>query len=234
MDKISMVGVDKAAVLAGLYNASKPLGMGFMHYDSTPMTCEEAAEILSQQTDFDYLKGRVMKVDLSGHEFDPWGYDRDNGEGAAQAIVDGIRETNEVNPVTSQEKHQVGTMEQAEEVRSRLHEESRTEHLGRNTVVMHLGLNDVADVLGPAVDRAMGDTPVMGCKEEDCTGTIDWTKRISLQTGCRSTSPAFPCAECGRLHWSSGEMVFNRQEGRVFLEDGCLVLRNEDGEIIDL
>lgn len=45
-DKISLAGLDKAAVLAALYNASRPQGMGFMHYDPTPMTVKEASKIL--------------------------------------------------------------------------------------------------------------------------------------------------------------------------------------------
>ena len=90
MTEISIEGLDKAKVLAGLYNGSRPLGMGFLHYDPVPMTEEEAQEILEQATDFDYLKGRVMKVDLSGVSSAPWLYDRDNGEGAAKPIIDAL------------------------------------------------------------------------------------------------------------------------------------------------
>lgn len=89
---INIKDVSKAKVLAELYNNSKPLGMGFLHYDPTPMTESEAEELLEQQTFFDYLKGRVMKVNLEKDEFNPFGYDRDNGKGAAQAVVDSIRE----------------------------------------------------------------------------------------------------------------------------------------------
>lgn len=83
--KISIAGMDKAAVLVALYNAAKPLGLGWLHYDSTPMPIESARKLLkSGQTYFDYVGGRVMKVDLSGDEFDSRLYDRDNGEGAAE------------------------------------------------------------------------------------------------------------------------------------------------------
>jgi hypothetical protein len=34
---IDLKGLNKAAVLAALYNASKPQGMGFLQYDPTPM-----------------------------------------------------------------------------------------------------------------------------------------------------------------------------------------------------
>ncbi len=87
---IDLKGVNKAKALAALYNASQPLGMGFLQYDPTPMTEQEAGELLQQYTYFDYLKGRVMKVDLSGDSFDPWLYDRDNGEGAAARALESI------------------------------------------------------------------------------------------------------------------------------------------------
>ena len=80
----------RAKALAALYNASQPLGMGFLHFNPTPMTENEAEEILKKQTYFDYLSGRVMKVDLSGDEFYPGFYDRDNGQGAARRALDSI------------------------------------------------------------------------------------------------------------------------------------------------
>ena len=55
MSEISLIGLDKAAVLAALYNASKPVGMGFARYDPTPMTLEEARALLERDTYFDYL-----------------------------------------------------------------------------------------------------------------------------------------------------------------------------------
>lgn len=88
-----------AEVLVALYNAAKPLGMGWLHYNPEPMTLEEAERELTtgrtyQQNDdglgvyFDYLNGRVMKVRIGEGEFDPRLYDRDNGEGAARAAIE--------------------------------------------------------------------------------------------------------------------------------------------------
>jgi len=89
---ISLNGLDKADVLAALYNASRPLGMGNLHYDPKEMTRDEAQSHLRPgENYFDYLKGRVMKVDLSGEMLDPWLYDRDNGEGAAAAVIERLR-----------------------------------------------------------------------------------------------------------------------------------------------
>lgn len=85
---IDITGKDKAAVLAALYNASRPLGMGILAYDPIPMTTEEAQALIGGCDPnfalyFDYLKGRVMKVDLTDDTLNPALYDRDNGEGAA-------------------------------------------------------------------------------------------------------------------------------------------------------
>lgn len=80
---IDISKLDKGEVLAALYNNSKPQGLGFLHHDSAKMDKSEANDLLAEGTYFDYLKGRVMKVDLRGDELDPRLYDRDNGEGAA-------------------------------------------------------------------------------------------------------------------------------------------------------
>ena len=85
---IDLTNKDKAEVLAKLYNNSKPQGLGLLHFDPKPMTVEEARILLdSGQTYFDYLQGRVLKVDLSGDELNPFLYDRDNGPGAAERAI---------------------------------------------------------------------------------------------------------------------------------------------------
>lgn len=83
--------LDKAEVLVALYNASKPLGMGFLHFDPKPMTRDEAAEELRFGTRFDYLHGRVMKVDLAEDMLYTRMYNRDNGDGAAERVIAEIR-----------------------------------------------------------------------------------------------------------------------------------------------
>ena len=83
MSAIDISKLNKGDVLATLYNASKPQGLGIFHYDSTPMTREEAESLLEEGTYFDYLKGRVMKIDLSDDILRTHLYDRDNGNGAA-------------------------------------------------------------------------------------------------------------------------------------------------------
>lgn len=84
---INISGIDKAAILAALYNNSKAQGMGFLHFTPQDMSVDEAKQLLQQETCFDYLHGRVMKINLTGDTLDPWGYDRDNGAGAAERAI---------------------------------------------------------------------------------------------------------------------------------------------------
>ena len=78
---------DKAEVLAALYNNSHPQGLGFIQYNSEPMTVEQARELLKDTTYFDYLEGRVMKIDLSGDSVSTCGYNEYNGNGAAERVI---------------------------------------------------------------------------------------------------------------------------------------------------
>ena len=148
-DQISLEGLSKAKVLAGLYNASRPLGMGFMQYDPAPMTEEEAASILEGQKHFDYLKGRVMKMDLSGDSLDPWGYDRDNGVGAAQVVIGVLRQGEPEDGAMISGMHVAGKADAVLDAREGMKIES-----GFRDGAYELGLADIADVLGSAIDRA--------------------------------------------------------------------------------
>ena len=89
---ISTKGLTKPQVLVALYNASRPFGMGFVHATPGPLSELEAQLVLKHQTYFDYLKGRLLKVDLSKKDyFDEYLYDRDLGPGAAQRAIDAAR-----------------------------------------------------------------------------------------------------------------------------------------------
>jgi hypothetical protein len=87
----------RARVIAGLYNNSMPLGMGWIHYTPEKMSPGQALEFAKQKgvVSFDYLRGRVIKCGISedgellgSSEFL---YDRDNGIGAAKrAVEDGL------------------------------------------------------------------------------------------------------------------------------------------------
>lgn len=85
--KINISKMSKAIVLMALYNASKMQGNSFLGGDGSTMTEQEATERLKSQTSFDYLNGKVMKIDLSGDLLETWLYDRDNGDGAALRAI---------------------------------------------------------------------------------------------------------------------------------------------------
>ena len=88
---ISIKGKSKAKVLKALYDHSHIQGLGFLQAvpDET-VTVEHCEELLKKETYFDYMYGKVLKVDLSKDEFDERLYDRDCGKGAAQRAVDSV------------------------------------------------------------------------------------------------------------------------------------------------
>lgn len=116
MTNVDIMGLDKALVLAGLFNAAEAPGrMGALQFQKGPyvMTAEQAAKLVELGNTatpdyggmaynpplyFDYLYGRCLKLNLTSDVFfDPWGFDRDNGgDGAAQAVIDRVRETGEI------------------------------------------------------------------------------------------------------------------------------------------
>jgi hypothetical protein len=151
---IDISGIDKAEVLAALYNASKPQGMGFMHYDSSPMTAEEARELLAGGTHFDYLKGRVMKINLGGDQLDEWAYDRDNGVGAAAAVISTLRSTHDTYPEEIEMKHLESTRQQAADTYDQLEVESSFD---KKTATFRLGVADAAEYIVLILDEIMGD-----------------------------------------------------------------------------
>lgn len=73
-----------AEVLRRLYNAARSPGNGIFHRDSADMTAEDAQAVIDQYgTYYDWLQGRVMKIDVAQRPLDAFLYDRDNGTGAA-------------------------------------------------------------------------------------------------------------------------------------------------------
>lgn len=86
-------GLNKAEVLKTLYDHSHIQGLGFLQ--EVPhgfVTVDHCTSLLANSTYFDYLYGRVLKVDLSDDNFfDERLYDRDCGAGAAQRAIDTLR-----------------------------------------------------------------------------------------------------------------------------------------------
>ena len=94
---VSIKNLPKASVLRALFNATHQQGMGFLNTrGASDMTPTAAQQLLDNgQTYFDYLFGRVMKVDLSNDAFEERLFDRDNYLGAAQDAITKLR--NELN-----------------------------------------------------------------------------------------------------------------------------------------
>ena len=94
-DTVNTEGIDRAELLAALFNAALPgHNMALLAYDAQPeqMTPTEAQELLDSGRDyFDYHRGRVLKIDVTKDELHPQNYDRDNGEGAVAQVVASLR-----------------------------------------------------------------------------------------------------------------------------------------------
>jgi len=75
-------------VLLTLYNNAKIQGMGIYLPIVEQMSIEDASDLLDV-TDkyFDYIYGRVLKVDLSTDVLDTRLYDMDNGFGSCERIL---------------------------------------------------------------------------------------------------------------------------------------------------
>lgn len=89
---INIDGLDKAEVLKVLYDNAKVQGLGLLDYVSGEMTIQEAKALLKMKQEFDYLHGRVMKVDLTSDiTFDERLYDENNGYLAAAQAINSLR-----------------------------------------------------------------------------------------------------------------------------------------------
>lgn len=89
---VNIKGLDKAKVLKALYDHSHTQGMGFLQaVEEGTVTVNHCRELLKSQTYFDYLYGRVLKVDLFGDEFDERLYDKDLGSGAAARAISTVK-----------------------------------------------------------------------------------------------------------------------------------------------
>lgn len=74
---LDIKGLDKAEVLKALYDSSHVQGMGFLQVvPEGTVTVDHCRKLLKQSTYFDYLHGRVLKVDLSRDTFDERLYER--------------------------------------------------------------------------------------------------------------------------------------------------------------
>jgi len=153
--EIDISGLDKAEVLAALYNAARPQGMGFAQYTPEPMSFAEAQELLGQTRRFDYVRGRVMKIDFEeGDVLDVGLYDRDNGEGAAHMVINSLRQGLGTDNDVTRRIHQYSTTASIQETREVLTEDPRPVRVEGGMAVVSISLNDFAELLGQKIDEA--------------------------------------------------------------------------------
>ena len=100
---VDISGLDKAQVLLALWKGSHAQGLSFLGIETFDIN--SARELISNSKSmyFDYVAGHVIKCDLSGDEFNPCNYDRDNYEGAAADIIDSLRRGENIKETTPQQ-----------------------------------------------------------------------------------------------------------------------------------
>lgn len=100
MAMVDIKGLDKAQVLITLWEASRMQGVSCLGYGGK-MTVKKAEQYLKDYRHvskdgketiyFDYLNGKVMKIDIAPDVIDTRLYDRDNGEGAGERAIRNLR-----------------------------------------------------------------------------------------------------------------------------------------------
>lgn len=104
-EMIDVRDIDRAELLAALYNATRPVGRGAMHDLCRDMTVAEARVALEEQRQqqrglgrlgiiayFDYLYGRPIKLDVEQDALDFYNYDDDAGAGTGKRVVEALRQ----------------------------------------------------------------------------------------------------------------------------------------------
>lgn len=92
---IDIRGIEKAALLAALYNGLNPGGASEdFNVRTAPMTKGEAQDIINRirgPLSFTHVKGRALMVDITGDSLDPQKYDQNLGQKAAEKIIVAMR-----------------------------------------------------------------------------------------------------------------------------------------------
>jgi hypothetical protein len=116
---VNIAGLNKAEVLAALYNRAQPQGMGFLSFDPRPWTKEDAEAYIAANggsLDFDYVKGRVVKCHLDEDELYTRLFNRDNGSGAAEEVIEALRASGETLTPKAELEQRRNTQYQAQKV----------------------------------------------------------------------------------------------------------------------
>lgn len=96
---IDIARIPKAVLLMELFNAMPPAESGPYRGVKMTMTRKRAMKFIKSRRayqdrfpfEFRELEGRLIEIDITTGEFDPWLYNRDNGEGVAERVVKELR-----------------------------------------------------------------------------------------------------------------------------------------------
>lgn len=90
---MNIKGLNKAEVLLALWKGSKEQGISFLgREDVTLEDCGlEIESCVKFNARVDYFGGRVIKVNFNKDVLDLWLYNRDNGEGAGERIIEQLK-----------------------------------------------------------------------------------------------------------------------------------------------
>ena len=99
-DAVDISGLDRAELLAALYNATRAYGRGALHDLGRDMTVDEARVAIAERrveqrglarlgmiAYFDWLCGRPIKLDIEQDSVDFYLYDNDAGPGTGKPLI---------------------------------------------------------------------------------------------------------------------------------------------------
>ena len=83
---------NKAEVLCALFDAAHPTYSKYSKNNCrhNTLTKSEAEHYLSTRTYFEYIKGHVMRIDLSGNKVNTTLFNLSNGPGAAERAINSV------------------------------------------------------------------------------------------------------------------------------------------------
>ncbi|KAJ0417068.1 hypothetical protein BJY00DRAFT_316183 [Aspergillus carlsbadensis] len=111
--EVSIKDLPKLPLLHALWQHSPP-AIFYENRNVPPPSwdAEEAQQIAKRfNWSFDYVRGRVIKSDLSGDEVNPEWYDRDNGKGAFAEVVREFRERDQAGHMEGEASPETGSVE---------------------------------------------------------------------------------------------------------------------------
>lgn len=91
---VNVEGIDRVELLKALWEGARTAPAYFAFTEKIEgFDLELAHKYAKKMAKVDYFCGRVIKTPIfqEENEMDPWGYDRDNGSGAFQRVVDALR-----------------------------------------------------------------------------------------------------------------------------------------------